>query len=199
MRVDREQDAHGLPRPLDVPVERLVEAIAVLHRHERVEEDDRVRPVVVHAADLLIPAVGAAVGRRPARVTAGPVPQSGSELPHLHAVSILAGPGTTRKEMHCFAFARSSCSRARRRGARGHGLCRRRRPTKLTGTVGPGFTITLKRFNKPLVRLLRPGRYSITVSDKSNIHNFHLTGPGGVNKEITTIGFVGTKTVTVKP
>jgi len=68
---------------------------------------------------------------------------------------------------------------------------------KLTGTVGPGFTISLKRFNKPLVSL-KAGTYSITVSDKSNIHNFHLRGPGGVNKEITAIGFVGTKTVTVK-
>jgi plastocyanin len=68
---------------------------------------------------------------------------------------------------------------------------------KLTGTVGPGFTISLKRFNKPLVSL-KAGTYSITVSDKSNIHNFHLRGPGGVNKAITPIGFVGTKTVTVK-
>ena len=48
---------------------------------------------------------------------------------------------------------------------------------KLTGTVGPGFTISLKRFSKPLVSL-KAGTYSITVSDKSNIHNFHLRGPG---------------------
>jgi hypothetical protein len=67
---------------------------------------------------------------------------------------------------------------------------------KLTGTVGPGFTITLKRFNKP-VKTLKAGSYSITVTDKSNIHNFHLRGPG-VNKEITRIGFVGKKTVVVK-
>ena len=50
-------------------------------------------------------------------------------------------------------------------------------PTKLVGTVGPGFTITLKKAARP-VRLLTPGRYSITVADKSNIHNFHLKGPG---------------------
>jgi plastocyanin len=68
---------------------------------------------------------------------------------------------------------------------------------KLVGTVGPGFTITLKRFGRPL-KTLKAGRYSITVSDKSNIHNFHLRGPGGVNKEITTVGFVGTKTVIVR-
>ena len=68
-------------------------------------------------------------------------------------------------------------------------------PTRLVGTVGPGFTITLKKAARP-VRLLTPGRYSITVADKSNIHNFHLKGPG-LNKEITTVGFVGTKTVIV--
>ena len=66
-------------------------------------------------------------------------------------------------------------------------------PTRLVGAVGPGFTITLKKGGRP-VRMLEPGRYSITVADKSNIHNFHLKGPG-LNKEITTVGFVGTKTV----
>jgi plastocyanin len=68
---------------------------------------------------------------------------------------------------------------------------------KLTGTVGPGFTITLKKAGKKVTRLPH-GTYSITVSDKSNIHNFHLRGPGRVNKEITAIGFVGTKTVVVR-
>jgi hypothetical protein len=68
-------------------------------------------------------------------------------------------------------------------------------PPKLFGTVGPGFTITLNRFGKPL-KMLPPGTYSITVNDKSDIHNFHLKGPG-VDKEITSIGFKGFKTVTV--
>ena len=68
--------------------------------------------------------------------------------------------------------------------------------TKLTGTVGPGFTITLKK-GTTKVRTLKPGTYKITVTDKSSIHDFHLTGPG-VNKMITTISFKGTKTVTVK-
>ena len=68
--------------------------------------------------------------------------------------------------------------------------------TKLTGTVGPGFTITLKK-GTTKVKTLKPGTYKITVNDKSNIHDFHLTGPG-VNKMITTISFKGTKTVTVK-
>jgi plastocyanin len=68
-------------------------------------------------------------------------------------------------------------------------------PIKLNGTVGPGFTITLKRGTAP-VKLLKAGTYSITVTDKSNIHNFRLKGPG-LNKEITSVPFVGTKTVTV--
>jgi plastocyanin len=68
---------------------------------------------------------------------------------------------------------------------------------KLNGTVGPGFTITLTKLGKKVITL-KAGRYSITVSDRSNIHNFHLRGPGAVNKEITAIGFVGTKTVIVR-
>jgi protocatechuate 3,4-dioxygenase beta subunit len=68
-------------------------------------------------------------------------------------------------------------------------------PTKLTGTTGPGYTITLKK-GSATVRTLRAGKYTITVSDKSNIHNFRLKGPG-VNKQITTLAFKGTKTVTV--
>ena len=68
--------------------------------------------------------------------------------------------------------------------------------TKLTGTVGPGFTITLKK-GTATVKTLKAGSYKITVNDKSNIHDFHLKGPG-VNKVITTTPFKGTKTVTVK-
>ena len=68
--------------------------------------------------------------------------------------------------------------------------------TRLTGTVGPGFTITLKK-GTAKVRTLKAGSYKITVNDKSNIHDFHLTGPG-VNKVITTTPFKGTKSVTVR-
>ena len=68
-------------------------------------------------------------------------------------------------------------------------------PTKLKGTVGPGFTIVLKK-GATTVRTVKPGKYTITVQDKSNIHNFRLRGPG-LNKRITTVGFVGSKTVTV--
>lgn len=66
---------------------------------------------------------------------------------------------------------------------------------KLVGTVGPGFTITLKR-NGVKVKTLKAGKYTLTVSDKSKIHNYFLKGPG-ISKQITGVAFVGTKTVTV--
>ena len=60
---------------------------------------------------------------------------------------------------------------------------------KLPGSVGPGFTISMKKPTKA-------GKYSLVVSDKSSIHNFHLKGPG-VNVK-TTVAFTGTKTFAVK-
>ena len=66
---------------------------------------------------------------------------------------------------------------------------------KLTGTVGPGFTISLKRGTVP-VKLLKAGKYTFVVSDKASSHNFHIKGPG-LNRAITAVGFVGTKTVTL--
>jgi plastocyanin len=66
--------------------------------------------------------------------------------------------------------------------------------TLLTGTVGPGFTITLKK-GATRVRTLKAGRYTIRVSDRSNLHDFRLKG--STNKTITGVAFTGTKTVTV--
>ena len=67
----------------------------------------------------------------------------------------------------------------------------------LNGVDGPGFTITLTQGGKK-VKALKAGSYTIAISDKSNIHNFHLTGPG-VNKK-TGVGFKGNQTwkVTLK-
>jgi plastocyanin len=65
----------------------------------------------------------------------------------------------------------------------------------LTGTVGPGFTITLKRGTAE-VRTLAAGAYSFVINDRSNIHNFHLTGPGVDRK--TTVAFMGAIRWTVK-
>lgn len=68
--------------------------------------------------------------------------------------------------------------------------------TRLAGTTGPGMTITVKKAGKK-VTTLRPGKYTITVADKSPSHDFVLTGPGIRNKRITGLAFKGTKTVTV--
>ena len=65
---------------------------------------------------------------------------------------------------------------------------------RLTGEVGPGFSIEVNKAGKD-VKTLRAGKYRIKVEDKSSIHNFHLIGPG-VNK-MTSVGFVGKQTWTV--
>ncbi|MGZ8715699.1 MAG: cupredoxin domain-containing protein [Gaiellaceae bacterium] len=68
----------------------------------------------------------------------------------------------------------------------------------LTGEVGPGFSIEVKLAGKDL-KTIKAGTYAIKVQDKSNIHNFHLKGPG-VNKS-TSVPFTGSQTwkVTLKP
>ena len=68
---------------------------------------------------------------------------------------------------------------------------------KVHGTIGPGFTISLKNAQGKKVKSLKRGKYTFIVRDKANIHNFTLKGPGGRNKMITGTGFVGTKTVSV--
>ncbi len=69
----------------------------------------------------------------------------------------------------------------------------------LVGTVGPGFTITLTQNGKK-VTSLKAGIYTFRISDKSSIHNFHLTGPGGFSriarpkdkKDSDAVGWTGT-------
>jgi plastocyanin len=67
---------------------------------------------------------------------------------------------------------------------------------KLVGTVGPSFTIFLTKGGKKVTKL-NAGTYSLYVNDKGNIHSFHITGPG-LNKVVTSVTFVGKKTVTIK-
>jgi len=57
------------------------------------------------------------------------------------------------------------------------------------GNVGPGFTI--KMVSKPT----KAGKVKLVIDDKSDIHNFHLTGPG-VNVK-TSVPAVGSKTFVV--
>ena len=67
-------------------------------------------------------------------------------------------------------------------------------PLKLSGVVGPAFNISLKKGSKK-VTSLKAGKYTITIADKSSIHNFHLTGPG-VNKK-TSVAATGITSWTV--
>jgi plastocyanin len=48
--------------------------------------------------------------------------------------------------------------------------------TTLNGSVGPGFDISLSGTDG-----LTAGDYTLVVDDQSSAHNFHLTGPGGVD------------------
>jgi plastocyanin len=68
----------------------------------------------------------------------------------------------------------------------------------LNAVVGPGFNITLTQGGKKVTKL-KAGSYTIKVADKSNLHNFHLTGPG-VNKK-TSVPALTTSSwkVTLKP
>jgi plastocyanin len=66
------------------------------------------------------------------------------------------------------------------------------RGNTLVGTDGRGFTITMNQ------KSVKAGTYTIIVNDKSNIHNFHLTGLG-VNKLTSVPKVYTTKwTVTLK-
>ena len=65
----------------------------------------------------------------------------------------------------------------------------------LTGTVGPGFSISLVDESGNLVTHLDTGTYTITVKDLSTEHNFDLTGPGVAQH--TDIETTGTLTWTV--
>ena len=64
------------------------------------------------------------------------------------------------------------------------------KPAKLSASDGPGFTIGMS------AKTVKAGTYTITVRDRSSIHDFHLTGPG-VDKA-TSVGAVQTYTWTVK-
>jgi hypothetical protein len=66
----------------------------------------------------------------------------------------------------------------------------------LVAAVGPNFTISLRTAAGTRVRTLKAGRYTITVNDRSKMHNFHLFGPG-VNRK-TGVAYMGTSTWTVR-
>lgn len=65
----------------------------------------------------------------------------------------------------------------------------------LEGETGPGFEIEVK-MNGEDAETVPAGTYTLKVEDKSDIHNFHLIGPG-VDEEVTDVPFEGEKSVTV--
>jgi plastocyanin len=66
---------------------------------------------------------------------------------------------------------------------------------KLFGSVGPGFSITLRDAQGNTVTRVDPGTYEIEVRDLSDMHTFHLRGPGV--DERTQVESTGTVTWTV--
>jgi plastocyanin len=70
---------------------------------------------------------------------------------------------------------------------------------KLTGTVGPGYTITLKK-GTAKVKTLKAGKYVFVITDKAAIHDFTIEREKGgpkIEKTLTGTSFQGKKTVTV--
>ena len=65
----------------------------------------------------------------------------------------------------------------------------------LTGETGPGFEIEVLQDGQD-AETVKAGTYTLDVEDKSDMHNFHLIGPG-VDEEVTDVAFVGEKSVTV--
>ena len=68
--------------------------------------------------------------------------------------------------------------------------------TRLVATVGPSSNISLRTAAGTRVRRLKAGRYTITVRDRSDFHNFHLRGPSVDRK--TGVAFTGTTRWTVR-
>ena len=67
----------------------------------------------------------------------------------------------------------------------------------LTGTVGPGYTISMMKGGKT-VKTLKAGTYKLVIHDKASIHGFSLDGPHGFAKDLSPVPFVGTKTITLR-
>lgn len=71
-------------------------------------------------------------------------------------------------------------------------------PIKLIAEVGPDYIITLKKGNNRVVAL-KKGVYTITVRDRSTMHNFHLFGPGVNRSTPIAASVTRTWTVTFRP
>ena len=67
----------------------------------------------------------------------------------------------------------------------------------VNGTVGPGFTIGLTMQGKTVTKLKAGKPYRFVISDRADIHDFHLSGPG-LNRVLTSVEFTGTKTFVLR-
>jgi plastocyanin len=70
-------------------------------------------------------------------------------------------------------------------------------PKTVTGTVGPGFTIGLTMQGKKVTKLKAGTPYRFVISDRADIHDFHLSG-AGFNRVLTSVDFTGTKTFVLR-
>src|SRR5213082_3120665 len=67
----------------------------------------------------------------------------------------------------------------------------------VNGTVGPGFTIGLTMQGKKVTNLKAATAYRFVISDRADIHDFHLSGPG-LNRVLTSVEFTGTKSFVLR-
>jgi plastocyanin len=65
------------------------------------------------------------------------------------------------------------------------------------GTVGPGYTIGLAMQGKKVTKLRAGTAYRFVISDRSNIHDFHLSGPG-FDRVFTSVEYTGTKSFVLR-
>jgi plastocyanin len=68
--------------------------------------------------------------------------------------------------------------------------------SKLRLAAGPGYTISLRTTAGKAVKRMTTGTYTVTVNDRSQMHNAHLIAPG-YNRR-TTVPFVGRQTWRVR-
>jgi len=70
---------------------------------------------------------------------------------------------------------------------------------KLLGVVGKNDAFNISLTSKgQAVKTLKAGTYTIVIQDDSTIHNYELDGPSGKSWTFTSVGFKGTKTITLK-
>jgi plastocyanin len=67
----------------------------------------------------------------------------------------------------------------------------------VSGTVGPGFTIGLTMQGKKVTKLKAGTAYRFVISDRSDIHDFHLSGPG-LNRVLSGVEDTGTKSFVLR-